>query len=222
MSKFAVCVLQDGHWGWTGFMSNGQCINMVQEPYEVVFILAAGLGRVVCLNCVLNAHNVSQVLFWICRSCWTANLMISKRWFSMLSHPGILCYRFIFGGSLPPRALGHPRFHVSVPLPFPFLSACTSLSSRGPRPLLWSSGPGPRVVTASGGEAPGLALHVGIRHGTGRRGGWLAPGRVLRRVNGRGGDGASSPRLWTTIGALVAFGGPQASFENQWPQENRT
>lgn len=59
---------------------------------------------------------------------------------------------------------------------------------------------------------PGLALHVVIGRGTGRGGGWLAPGRVLLRVNGAGGDGASS--LWTTMWALVAFGGPQAPFEN--------
>lgn len=47
----------------------------------------------VFFNCVLNANNVSQVLFRIFHSSCLTNVMTSKQWFSNFSHHGILCFR---------------------------------------------------------------------------------------------------------------------------------
>lgn len=65
------------------------------------------------------------------------------------------------------------------------------------------------MVTASGWEAPGVALHVVICLGMEGWGGRLAPGRVLPRANGAGRGGASSVDhhlgpggLWWSAGSI--------------------
>lgn len=127
---------EDGPDSW----DNGQCINTAQEPWVYIrrlfLFLLPLVGRVVFLNCVLNAHNVSQVLFWICHSsCWTANLMISKRWFSNAFSSWDTLLQVYFWWITAPKSPLPPSlpFLCSSAL-FPFLSACTSLSSRSPQP----------------------------------------------------------------------------------------
>lgn len=161
---------------------------------------------------------MSQVLFRIFHSsCWTSNLTVSKQWFSnFFSSWDTLLQVYFFGG-----ALYHPDY--------PFLHSCALLSpSLVPAPsckLPWSLCLTPLVifrlrslwlsalVTASSWEAPVLALHVMILLWDWKAGGGGLECGVGSAEGGRAGWGWRVLSVDHHVG-LVAFGGPQAQFEN--------
>lgn len=113
---------------------------MAQEPWVYIlrlllFLLllvfgAGGLFKLCfeCSQCVSGAVlNVPQFLL-------DANVMISKRWFSHAFSSWDTLLQVYFGWTLPPEPFATSFPFLCSSALFPFLSACTSLSSRGPRP----------------------------------------------------------------------------------------